>query len=119
MQRQSTKKAAPAPKSSTSRWEQLREPFGNVLHKRFPLGSKMPEDVDQELIQPGADDSFLNDEIKMLLGLPVNLKPHMALGAPDRVVSFVSTGVKLASIATDSALSMVDWHSMTRCNDGL
>lgn len=86
MQRQATRKTERTlTKKGTgkSHWDaQQQEAFGNVLHKRFPLGSAVPPDVDPELLRPGVDNSFLNDDIKELLGIPVNRKPHMALGAP-------------------------------------
>jgi hypothetical protein len=90
MQRLQSQKVALEPNSrkSSQKWGNLKEPFGNVLHKRFPFGlGGIPGDVDVSLLRPGAETDFLNDGIKTLLKMPVNRKPHMALGVLRQLVS--------------------------------
>jgi hypothetical protein len=84
MQQLQSKTVAPEQisRKSTQKWGNLKESFGNVLHKRFPFGvGGIPADVDLDMLQPAEEGHFLDDNIKTLLKIPVNRKPHMALGA--------------------------------------
>jgi hypothetical protein len=57
--------------------------FGDILHENVIPGSvpfRMPEGTDPGLLNPDTATSFLSNDVKSLLGIPINHKPHMALG---------------------------------------
>jgi hypothetical protein len=92
MQQLQSQKVAPEPSSrkSSQKWSNLKEPFGNVLHKRFPFGvGSVPADVDLALLRPGVEADFLDDKTRTLLKIPVNRKPRMALGEAHHLAAHI------------------------------